>query len=335
MSIKQKANGKWLVEIDRKGIPRIRKQFAIQTDAEMFEREYLDSFQMKLQEHTDRRTLKELIEVWYRYHGVNLASSEAFKRSLIYMADRLGNPIANQLTPEMFVNYRYARMVSDDRVITAKTINNLHGLLSSVFNKLKRLKIINYDNPLAEIEFIKIHDRQLTYLSRDQIDALLESIQTGCRNKSTWFVTNLCLRTGCRWNEANQMKRKQLHDGRVTFEFTKSKRIRSIPLDDDFYQSLLDFSSGKNPEDRIFTNAYNSFKKAVRRAEITLPKGQLTHVLRHSFASHFMMKNGNILTLKNILGHYDLKMTLRYAHLSPDHLADAVKLNPLVKFCPE
>nr|BEP19945.1 hypothetical protein SUGSMm_07420 [Morganella morganii subsp. sibonii] len=45
--------------------------------------------------------------------------------------------------------------------------------------------------------------------------------------------------------------------------------------------------------------------------------------------SHFMMDGGNILVLQKILGHTDIKMTIRYAYFSPKHLEDAVKLNPL------
>lgn len=67
----------------------------------------------------------------------------------------------------------------------------------------------------------------------------------------------------------------------------------------------------------------------VKRCNIELPRGQCTHVLRHTFASHFMMNGGNILALKEILGHTSLNMTMRYAHLSPEYLQDAVKLNPL------
>jgi site-specific recombinase XerD len=43
-----------------------------------------------------------------------------------------------------------------------------------------------------------------------------------------------------------------------------------------------------------------------------------------------MMNGGNILSLQKILGHADISMTMRYAHLSPDHLQDAIKLNPMI-----
>lgn len=55
----------------------------------------------------------------------------------------------------------------------------------------------------------------------------------------------------------------------------------------------------------------------------------MTHILRHTFASHFMMQGGNILSLQKILGHADIAMTMKYAHLAPEHLNDAIKLNPL------
>lgn len=52
-------------------------------------------------------------------------------------------------------------------------------------------------------------------------------------------------------------------------------------------------------------------------------------VLRHTFAAQFMMSGGNILALQKILGHHDIKMTMRYAHLAPDHLETALRFNPL------
>lgn len=45
------------------------------------------------------------------------------------------------------------------------------------------------------------------------------------------------------------------------------------------------------------------------------------HALRHTFASHFIMQGGNILSLQKILGHADIGMTLVYSHLAPDFLA--------------
>jgi len=47
------------------------------------------------------------------------------------------------------------------------------------------------------------------------------------------------------------------------------------------------------------------------------------HDLRHTFASHFAMKGGNIYALAKILGHSNPKITLdRYAHLSPEFIQE-------------
>jgi site-specific recombinase XerD len=52
------------------------------------------------------------------------------------------------------------------------------------------------------------------------------------------------------------------------------------------------------------------------------------HSHRHTFASHFVMAGGNILTLQKLLGHADIATTMIYAHMSPDHLAaEAARLD--------
>ncbi|MDP9937888.1 site-specific recombinase XerD [Pseudomonas sp. 3400] len=62
-------------------------------------------------------------------------------------------------------------------------------------------------------------------------------------------------------------------------------------------------------------------------------KARPLHAPRHTFASHFIQNGGNILTLQKILGYSSLAMTMtmtmRYAHLAPDHLQDAVRFGPL------
>ena len=48
------------------------------------------------------------------------------------------------------------------------------------------------------------------------------------------------------------------------------------------------------------------------------------HTLRHTFASHLAMHGRSLLEIKELLGHKDIKSTLRYAHLMPEHNKIAV-----------
>lgn len=60
----------------------------------------------------------------------------------------------------------------------------------------------------------------------------------------------------------------------------------------------------------------------------------MTHVLQHTSTSHFMMNGGNIIALQKALGHHGLAMTMRYAHLSPEHLQETRHLDPLSRLNP-
>lgn len=107
----------------------------------------------------------------------------------------------------------------------------------------------------------------------------------------------------------------------MTYNYTKSGKSRSVPISKRLYEELI--------EEVPFVSCSAAFRKAIERAGIDLPRGQLTHVCRHTFASHFIMRGGDILTLQKVLGHSDIKLTMRYSHLSPQFMQKVVEINPL------
>ncbi|MFZ1830525.1 MAG: tyrosine-type recombinase/integrase [Candidatus Competibacteraceae bacterium] len=126
-------------------------------------------------------------------------------------------------------------------------------------------------------------------------------------------MSRICLTTGARWGEAEKLQAEHIENNLISFIDTKNGRNRAVPIPAEFAQEIRTKTSG-----RLFKPCYEDFRRTVRKMELKLPARQLTHVLRHTFASPFIMNGGNILVLQRILGHQSLTMTIRYAHLPPN-----------------
>jgi len=130
--------------------------------------------------------------------------------------------------------------------------------------------------------------------------------------------------------ETEALRTTQVRGGIVQFaNQTKSKRARAVPIAPELQAEIDSHIKQHGIPPRIFDSAYAAFLEALERADLGLPKGQASHVLRHTFASRFMIGGGNIVALQRILGHQSLAMTKPYAHLAPDHLQEALRLNPV------
>ena len=111
---------------------------------------------------------------------------------------------------------------------------------------------------------------------------------------------------------------------------SKSKRIRSVPLNDSAI-SVLDQLDTEGEFDYLFVNRmtkqpYTTIMKVWTRLRIKAGLPQLRiHDLRHQYAS-FLVNNGRSLyEVQKILGHSDSKVTERYSHLSTKTMQDAAK----------
>ncbi|HIC6185376.1 TPA: phage integrase [Salmonella enterica subsp. enterica serovar Montevideo] len=337
MSIVRK-NGKWLLDFYPEGKPqgkaskRIRKTFSTKGEAIAYQTYIMENVHVKpwLDGKEDRRKLLDLVNQWFDEHGITLDDGEKRKSAMVFACESMGDPLAHEFDASLFSQYRKKRLSGEisrtTRVkqVSPRTMNLELAYFRAVFNELKRLGHWKVDNPLTNVRPFKSEEAELAYLGHEEITRLLAECLNS-RNDSVYWVACLCLLTGARWDETESLTTKQIKNLKVSFFKTKGNRNRTVPISQDFFEAL------PKPEKpgRYFKSCYSAFRKAVERAELNLPDGQLSHVLRHTFASHFMMNGGNILVLKDILGHTDIKMTMRYAHFSPNHLEDAVRLNPL------
>lgn len=336
MTVRKLSDGQWVADFytvnrsDGKQGKRVRKKFSTKGEAIAFENYTLQKIEDTpwLGDGKDKRRLSELVHLWFERHGITLRDGEKRKSAMLWAAECMGSPLAIEFSAQLFTAYRAKRLdgqfARTKRVsqVSPRTMNLEHAYFLAVFNELKRIGEWTAPNPLENVRQFRVDESEMAYLTIEQIDQLLQE----CRDSSAKdleTIVKICLATGARWSEAETLRRSQISAGKVTFIKTKGKRNRTIPLDLDLIGEL------PKKNGALFTPCYYAFRNALERAGIDLPAGQLTHVLRHTFASHFMMNGGNILVLQKILGHTDIKMTMRYAHFAPNHLEEAARLNPL------
>ena len=133
-------------------------------------------------------------------------------------------------------------------------------------------------------------------------------------------LVTVALETGMRRGEAEGLTwdRVDLSRGVLRLEITKSGRRREVPMRQRVYDVLA--SRPGSREGRLWPEGSTraAFEAAVEAARLAGPFR--FHDCRHHFASWFMMRGGSLPALQKILGHASLAMTMRYAHLSPEHL---------------
>ncbi|WP_366547074.1 tyrosine-type recombinase/integrase, partial [Salmonella enterica] len=141
------------------------------------------------------------------------------------------------------------------------------------------------------------------------------------------LAAEILLATGARWGEVVALEQRRVHHCRITYSNTKNSKNRTVPVSETLFKKIK-----KRGGKLVFPSLdYSLVRDSIKEIAPAVPDGQAVHALRHTFASHFMMNGGNILTLQKILGHAKIQTTMIYAHLAPDYLQDAVKFNPIAE----
>lgn len=316
---------KWLVDIQPNGRrgKRIRKYFKTKAEAEHFNHWAYEQARKSpawTMPRQDNRRLNDLIEEWYEGHGNTLIRALSRYQILRKISKDWNNPFVESITIEKVVELRNFYCINN---IKKTTINKYIDYLRIMFNQLIKLKKWTQDNPIKDISPLKTKELEKRYLSTTEIRELLSALESD-NNPSVAYIAKICLATGARWSEVESLTMSQIGDDRVTFIKTKAGKNRTVPLDSKICTELKALS-----DEQLFQKSYAAFRKCLRTCSFTLRENQATHVLRHTFATHFIANGGNILALKEILGHSDIKMTMIYAQYSPEHLEQAKYLNPL------
>ncbi|MEW6170760.1 MAG: site-specific integrase [Candidatus Omnitrophota bacterium] len=210
--------------------------------------------------------------------------------------------------------------------VSPATVNRALAVLKSMFNRAIVWNKANY-NPCKAVKLFKENNQRLRYLEKEEVIKLLAS----CRGHLK-PIAILALNTGMRKSEILNLKWQDIDFKRniICLLDTKNGEKRQVPMNEQAKTALIRVK--KHPESPyIFCNKdgkpYGDIKKSFFTA---LKKAGIInfhfHDLRHTFASHLVMSGVDLNTVRELLGHKSLEMTLRYSHLSPDHKKRAVDI---------
>jgi integrase len=192
-------------------------------------------------------------------------------------------------------------------------------------------------SPAADLRLEREPAHRERFLTADEAGELLAVCTPWLR-----LVVLAALHTGGRRGEllALEWEDVDLDRRRATFRETKNGEPRTIALTETLVAALKQVRPKFNAAGRVFLNHGGeqihpdgltwSFRLAARKAGLV---GFRFHDLRHSAASFMVQAGVPLNTVRDVLGHKSLTMTLRYAHLAPAHQADAVRALDAVGAC--
>ena len=255
------------------------------------------------------------------------------KQTLERLKGEFGEKKLSQITYYDLERYRTKRRETKTRRSmqpSASTLNKEVGVLTHMFNKAVEWEMIDR-SPFDGKKTLRAREnnRRLRYLSEAEIQRLLKECPKHLRE-----IVEVCLHTGMRRGELFNLKWRDIAGGFIYITKTKTDDPRQIPINKTLakvlkriklrqwrkgIQSEYVFTyRGQNISDTVKT----AFGAAVKRAGILDFR---FHDLRHTFASHYIMKGGSIAALQKILGHKGIKMTMRYAHLSNEFARNEIE----------
>ena len=144
-------------------------------------------------------------------------------------------------------------------------------------------------------------------------------------------IVGVALSTGMRRGEILGLKWRDFDFKRriITLLDTKNGQKREVPMSETVNNAILQIH--EHPDSPyVFCNQQGKLRADIRQSFSTaLKKSDITnlhfHDLRHTFASQLVMSGVDLNTVRELLGHKTITMTLRYSHLSPNHKKEAVE----------
>jgi integrase len=313
-------------------------------------------------ERAKARTLRVFLDTvfapWFKEHQSR--TTDTVRKVKTTFADLLSKPM-DSITPWWMEKWRTERRKAG---IAVTTLNREAAALKAVLSRAAEWGYLDQSPlARGKLKPLRADDNgKIRYLSPDEekrlratLDARESRIREGRASANEWRrqrgyaslpslwgyefadylkpMVLLSLNTGLRRGEVFKLTwvNVNFHTRTLTVEgkIAKSGKTRHVPLNIEALEVLRKWKTQGTGTDLVFPgkdgapmdNVQTSWEGLLKDAGITEFRW---HDLRHSFASKLVMAGVDLNTVRELLGHADIKMALRYAHLAPEHKAEAV-----------
>lgn len=283
-------------------------------------------------EEKARKAVLTLDELWLEYKKFAKSRKRSFARDeqlwRLRLQPAFGHLRLNQISRHQAQSFHAE--LKEEGILSASSIDHHLKLLRRMLNLAVDWGMLE-KNPVSRIQLLNEDNKVEHYLDDDELEKLFEVLQND-ENRPVCLIALLLISTGCRLNEVLSARWQQIDRVNRVFRVdainSKSKRVRSIPLNDSALEVLSQLDT-EGQYDHLFINKqtekpYTTITKVWTRlrAKAGLPHLRI-HDLRHQYASFLVNSGRTLYEVQQILGHSDSKVTERYAHLSTKTLQAA------------
>ena len=219
--------------------------------------------------------------------------------------------------------YKLSRL----QAVSPATVNRELAGLKRLFNLAEQWGIYRGRNPVKGVRFLNENNLKLRTLSEPEGEALLSHCSPYLQD-----LVIFALNTGLRLGEILNLTWKEvdLEEGILTILVRKNRRLLELPLNEKALCVVKGWH-GIRKCDYVFYNPetggqwkdlWLGLKKSCRKANL---HDVTWHTFRHTFASRLNNNGADLVTVKELLGHADIKTTMRHAHTNREAKTNAVR----------
>ncbi len=295
------------------------KKWITQTEAAIQERRYNRT--AASEKHTIKDLITEYMQVKLPERGKDRVTVEG---ELKWWLKHMGHYVLADVTAPLVTEYRYKLEKESSRkpATIVRYISSLSVCFKFAVQELGWLD----DNPVLKVAKPKLKNERTRFLSDDERKCLLDA----CKATSSQYlytIVLIALSTGARQGEILNLRWKNIDFNKRTMYLldTKNGESRSVPL----YDLVVDRLKQLNKVRRIETDFLFPRRDGKKPIEIkrqwlkAVDNARLVdfkfHDLRHTAASYLAKHGATLLEIAQVLGHKQLKMVKRYAHLTDEH----------------